>query len=455
MSSRPETAYPVERASATDRAFLAMDSGTVPEQLGVVLRLGPGSGPDLARTRALLGDRIRAVPRLRQRLVRTPFGCGGPVWVDDASFDLGHHVREVACPPPGDEQALLDTALAVVLEPLPRTAPLWSAVLVAGLADGGSALVLVLHHVLADGVGGLEVLANLVDPGGRPADVGFPRRRPTRTVLARDAFRARLHGVRRVRRTWSLLRRATSAGGGLHPPKAAPCSLNRRTGTRRAIAVVRVARDPLRATAHRNGATTNDAVLVALASALGQVLRTRGEPVENLLVTVPVSGRGSRDGSGLGNMVSPLLVEVPVAGDLAARLALVAARVRADKASATGPPPIALLGWLFRPMARLGLFRWYMNHQHRFHVLATHVRGPEDQVSLAGAPVVAATPLVVGEGGNTTIIFEILSYAGTLTVTTIADADHWPDLATFTDSLRLELDRIADVGRVTDSAGTC
>jgi hypothetical protein len=219
--------------------------------------------------------------------------------------------------------------------------------------------------------------------------------------------------------------------------------------------VVRVAVAPLRAVAHRHGATTNDAVLVALAAALGLVLRARGETVDSLLVTVPVSGRGAGDRSDLGNLVSPLLVEVPVTGDLTARLEQVAARVRAGKASATGPPPIALLGWLFRPLARLGVFRWYMNHQHRFHVLATHVRGPEDQVGFAGSPVVTATPLVVGEGGNTTITFEILSYAGALTVTAIAHADHWPDLAAFTDGLRLELDRIAAAGRAADSAGTC
>ena len=40
--------------------------------------------------------------------------------------------------------------------------------------------------------------------------------------------------------------------------------------------------------------------------------------------------------------------------------------------------------------------------------------------------------------------FEVLSYAGTLTVTVIADPDHFPDLATLTDALRAELDVIVD-----------
>ncbi len=34
--------------------------------------------------------------------------------------------------------------------------------LVTGLADGAAALIFVLHHVLADGIGGLVVLARLV-----------------------------------------------------------------------------------------------------------------------------------------------------------------------------------------------------------------------------------------------------------------------------------------------------
>lgn len=44
---------------------------------------------DLAAAQRLLADRVRGVPRLRQRLVRVPPGCGRPVWVDDADFDLG------------------------------------------------------------------------------------------------------------------------------------------------------------------------------------------------------------------------------------------------------------------------------------------------------------------------------------------------------------------------------
>jgi diacylglycerol O-acyltransferase len=82
-----------------------MDTGQVPEQFGVILLLDQVGEFDLPRFRRLIAERMPAVPRLRQRLLRTPFGCGGPIWVDDSAFDIRGHVRAVACSAPGDEQA--------------------------------------------------------------------------------------------------------------------------------------------------------------------------------------------------------------------------------------------------------------------------------------------------------------------------------------------------------------
>ena len=53
---------------------------------------------DIARIKSVLGERIRAVPRLRQRLYLTPPGCGRPYWADDPAFDINEHVRQVCCP---------------------------------------------------------------------------------------------------------------------------------------------------------------------------------------------------------------------------------------------------------------------------------------------------------------------------------------------------------------------
>jgi hypothetical protein len=126
-----------DRATAADRAFLAMDAGGEPEQFGVVLLLEAGDGLSSDSVRAVLDERVRAVPRLTRTLVRSPPGRGGPRWVDDEHFDIRRHVRSLRCPAPGDEPALLACALAEVRRRLPRDRPLWSATLVTGLEDNG------------------------------------------------------------------------------------------------------------------------------------------------------------------------------------------------------------------------------------------------------------------------------------------------------------------------------
>lgn len=433
----------IDRASPTDLAFLAMDTGRVPEQFAVILILDSPGDLSLSDLRQMISERILAIPRLRQKLVKLPPGYGRAIWVDDAHFHINHHVRTVPCQAPADEQALLDTALQVIMEPLPKQAPLWSIVLITELADGGAAVVVVLHHVLADGLGGLNILATLVDPGAPAAAVPFPRPKPTLSRLARDTWLTRLNGIRRASESFESLRQAMFAGGGFRPTPAATCSLVQRTGPRRRMAMIRLDRARLAAAAHRYGATANDAVLVAVGGALHQVLRSSGESVDSIAITVPVSGRRVRGGSAaVGNLVSPMLVEVPTSRDLATRLAQVDAAVSTHKDAATGPPPIALMGVLFRLIARLGGYRFYMNHQHRFHTLVTHVRGPVEPVTLGGHSVNTAIPVAVAESGNMTVYFEVLSYAGVLTISVIVDPDHGPALDDLIGRLQNELESI-------------
>ena len=168
----------IERTSPTDLMELASDLPGSPMQVAAVLVLGAASGLNLNAVRDAIGERIQAVPRLRQRLVEAPFGCGRPVWVDDPGFDIRHHVNAVHCPAPGDETALLGVVADTVTHRLPVNRPLWSATLVTSLTDGSAALIVMLHHVLADGIGGLAVLARLVD--GMPTTPGtdFPRPSP-------------------------------------------------------------------------------------------------------------------------------------------------------------------------------------------------------------------------------------------------------------------------------------
>ncbi|MEU4410955.1 wax ester/triacylglycerol synthase domain-containing protein [Streptosporangium sp. NPDC023963] len=430
----------IERAGPTDLAMLAMGaSGPVPQQMGALLVLAAGPGFDPAAAREVLAERIRSVPRLRQRLLRVPPGCGRPVWVDDPAFDVGSHVRSMRCPPPGDERALLDAATAVVCERLPRDRPLWAAVFVTGLADGATGLVMVVDHVLADGIGGLAVLAELVDETATSASFAFPRRPPSLPALAADALRERLRARPRPSLLWRAVRAVTSAGDELHPVAAARCSLLRPTGPRRRVEVVRTDLAELRTAAHRCGGTVNDALLTAITGALRALLTHRGEAADTLTVGIMVAGRRVAAGDRLGNEARPLVVTLPATGDPTGRLEKVAAILAASKERMSGPPVIALLTPLLRGAIRLGLYRWFMRRQRRIHTLVSNVRGPDRPLTFADAAIRTLVPLAVSESGNIPVSFDILSYAGTLTIALIADPDHIPDLPVLVAALRTEL----------------
>ncbi len=432
-----------DRATADDMMQLMADVGPVPMQIGACLVLDVGPEFDVTATERCIAERIRAVPRMRQRLVRTPAGCGRPVWVDDPSFDVRRHVWHQPCPPPGDERALLDLVTDVVTKPLPMSRPLWAAVLVTGVTGHTAAIIVALHHVLADGIGGLAVLASLADggPGGPSSSAiradGFPAPPPSPRLLAADAWAGRLRGLRGLPRAVGTMRQSAAELGARAPARAARCSLNRPTGPRRRIAVVTADLAGVKALAHRHGGTVNDVMLAAINGAVRRLLDSRGESLPTIVVSVPISARRSATAGRLGNQVGVLPVALPTGGDLPDRLDRTTAITRARKGPAPGASSV-ILGAAFRILAWLGAFRWFINHQHLVHTFFTNVRGPSQRLSLNGATISAVIP-VTTISGNVTVSFGVLSYSGTLVLTVITDPDHVPDLNTLTSALQREL----------------
>jgi Wax ester synthase-like Acyl-CoA acyltransferase domain/WS/DGAT C-terminal domain len=181
---------------------LATGDGRAAGHIGAVLVLDAAPGFSIAQARQVLGERICEVPRLRQRLYRAPPGCGRPYWADDPAFDIDQHVRQVRCPSPGDERALLDLAAGRLGEPLPRSRPLWSATFITGLADGGVGLLVIMDHVLADGIAGLAMLGTLASQATETATAQpnrFPAPAPRARELAFDAWEGRQTFVTNLR----------------------------------------------------------------------------------------------------------------------------------------------------------------------------------------------------------------------------------------------------------------
>ncbi len=134
-------------------------------------------------------------------------GFGRPVWTDDPDFQIENHVSVVSCPEPGGVQSVLDIA-AELPTPAETGRPLWRIRIITHTGERQAALVAVFHHVLADGIAGLAVLAGIVDGAERMSPGTFPRTAPTRRALFADAL---MEHIRTIRRLPQALRRLAAA----------------------------------------------------------------------------------------------------------------------------------------------------------------------------------------------------------------------------------------------------
>jgi diacylglycerol O-acyltransferase / wax synthase len=125
--------------------------------------------------------------------------------------------------------------------------------------------------------------------------------------------------------------------------------------------------------------------------------------------------------------------------DPARLLPLIAAETAERKAKAH---PQAMGTGIFRFRAAQRAALRLANRQRRFTLLVTNVPGPPVPLYLAGAPLVEAFPLVPLVG-NETLSVAVLSYAGQLNLTAVADADTCPDVNVFAHGVRTTLDKLA------------
>jgi hypothetical protein len=160
--------------------------------------------------------------------------------------------------------------------------------------------------------------------------------------------------------------------------------------------------------------------------------------VDRFVVSVPVSARRDAADGRLGNQVGVMPVPVVVVEDRDERLAAIARTTR-DRRPADPGATTVLLGPVFRVLAGLGVYRWFVDRQRLVTTMVTNLRGPEVRLSFAGAPITEIIP-VTAITGNVTVTFAVLSYAGALVVTVVADPDRCPDLPVLVARLHSELD---------------
>jgi hypothetical protein len=202
---------------------------------------------------------------------------------------------------------------------------------------------------------------------------------------------------------------------------------------------------PLLEVAHRRRCTLNDLVLLAVTGALAAILRRRGEEPSELVVSVPISARRAATADQLGNQTGVVPLAIPTLSHQDARLHRITAmshsRTGVTRGMSAGP-----MGLVFRAMGALGIFQVFIDHQRLVHTFVTNVRGPQAPVQFAGYPITTVIPLAITPG-NVGVCFDILSYAGGLVVTVVADLDIVPEQDLLTSRLAEELAQLLAVNR--------
>jgi diacylglycerol O-acyltransferase / wax synthase len=466
-----------EYLSALDATFLELEQAdeSAHMHIGSIMVFEPADGsgaPSREQLLAHLSKRLPTLPRYSQRLSQPRTGgLSWPRWQEDPAFDPSRHVSRAALPTPGGTRELAQWSSEFFSQRLDRRRPLWEMAIVEGLAGGRWALAHKTHHCLVDGVGSVDVGYVLLDaePDARSAPAngmhvaenerGHERlatadgsdgdEHPLNALAhaveehlgldtAMQAARFGAHGVRHPREALAKARSAIELIVREELRGAPHTSLNEPIGTRRRLEVARVPLADLKAIKDALGGTVNDVVLAVAASGLRALLESRGEPLpaQGLRAMVPMNVRTDGERLALGNRVSSLFVELPVAHpDLLARYRETTARSQTLKTTgqAQGSSAVIEIAGLAPPVLHATLAR-NLYATRLFNLTITNVPGAQQTLYAFGAPLREIHPLVPLAAEHA-IGLAAVSYDGSVFLGVVADPDRVPDLDVFIDAM--------------------
>lgn len=453
-----------ERLTALDAQFLHLETPSVHMHVAGLAILDPATRPDGELTFedfiALIADRIPLVPRFRQRIASVPFALGRPVWVDDANFDIGFHVRRAALPAPGGRRELADYVQRVHSRPLDRSKSLWEMYLIEGLEDGHVAVLSKVHHAMIDGVSGIDIATVLLDFTVEPRAVEHiewaPKPEPSSRDLLVEAVREQIANPIRtgleaietaVRAPAQAFAQAQSLAAGvasLVTAGSAPQSpFNRHVGPNRRFAMAEAHIEDFKLVKNALGGTVNDVVLAVVAGSINRFLAHRAIDSVGLSfrTMVPVSTRDESQRMALGNRVSNIFVDLPVGPmEPADRLRAITAITKDLKSShqAIGASALMEIG-TWAPPTLHALAARLMSRGRFINLVVSNVPGPQVPMFLAGARLVANYPMMpLAESCGLSIA--VTSLSGIMGFGLTADWDALPDIDVLADGLLVALD---------------
>lgn len=341
-------------------------------------------------------------PRFKQKVVEPALPVGPPVWVDDADFDLTHHLQRLDLGGSATREELLACASELALVALDPARPPWRGHLIEGLEGGRSAYFLIVHHCLMDGHGSVQLLGDLHRrtagqvASGRKATAA---KTPTPVDVAVGQVAQRVLGLPRFAK--GALGVAASAakdpvgsakfvgsvGRVLAPPPAGKSELlSSGERTNWAYGTVSCELAELKAAGKAVDGTINDAYVSAILGGLRRYHERAGKPMGDVVVNMPVSMRRDGDSKG-GNKFAPAFISAPSSiADPAERMRELKKVVRRASSEPALDVFSLVLPLLNRAPSQI-LTPLFTSMQNRTDVTLSNVPGMRDESQLLGIDI--------------------------------------------------------------------
>ena len=440
-----------ERMSSVDLAWLRMDR---PNNLmmicGVLILAEPVRATRVRRT---LRHRFLSFPRFNQRPVQR---TDGAVWEGSRSCDLAYHLQTLRLPSPGGKEELQAAASSLMSTPLDSSRPLWQFHLVERY-EGGSAIVMRIHHCYADGIALIQVMLSMTDKQREPVARRTSSQGRRHSTLAHDdsdekppgdsLFAALAYAKAAGARLWqkaaglwdqpAQMVELAEQGAALTGEVAKLALMGQDTPTRfkgvpgiqkRVAWAEPLSLSEVKIIGRALGCSVNDVLLSSVAGALRGYLAARGDTVDGVVMRalVPVNMRPPEVDHRLGNRFGLVFLDLPIGiANPIERLYAVRANMQALKGSYQ--PMLA-----FGLIAAMGAGPKVLQDQmltllsRNATAVMTNVPGPQQALYFAGSELTSLL-FWVPQSGDIGVGVSILSYNGRVQFGLVTDRGLCPD----------------------------
>lgn len=301
----------MKRLSSMDANFLYIETHAAPMHY---LLIGVFEGE---LTLAELEQGIRAnllqLPRFTQKVVPHRFRLRHPSWQPDPLFNLCRHLFELQLTQPGTDDELLALGAKIFVGVMDRGKPLWEMHLVHGLSGNRSAVIVKMHHCMADGGAALELMKVMTTSSAMPG-LNQQKSEKRNGLAASNGHPSPLKRIRTATASLSHSARRELFVLGALATRRKPLPFNRTPSGERILCRCEYSSAEARAIGAACGATMSDVMLSVLAGGVRRYLELHQYSTagRNLRVMLSVNLRRNTHYEESSNLATVCPIDIPL-----------------------------------------------------------------------------------------------------------------------------------------------